>query len=102
MEAAQPEKAGFKNWDPAEYINTKEDVISLLEVIFEDDDVDLLPSFVDDIVRSNGIANIASELNLNQDDLCKSLIPDGKASMDSAFKLLGILGLRIKLEKKGA
>jgi probable addiction module antidote protein len=96
------EKITFADWDPAEAIETKEDVISLLEVSIEENDPDFLLSVVGDIARSKGMTQIAKELNLDRKGLYKSLAPDGNPSFKTVYKLLDILGLRMKLEKKSA
>jgi probable addiction module antidote protein len=96
------EKITFSDWDPADDIETKEDVISLLEVSIEENDLDFLLSVIGDIARSKGMTQIAKELNLDRKGLYKSLAPDGNPSFKTVFKLLDLLGLQMKLEKKSA
>ena len=94
------EKITFEKWDPADDIETKEDVISLLEVALEENDPDFLLSVVGDIARSKGMTQIAKELNMSRKGLYKALAPDGNPSFKTVFKLLDLLGLRIKVERK--
>jgi len=96
------EKITFSDWDPAEVIETKEDVISILEVTLEENDPDFLLSVIGDIARSKGMTQIAKELNLDRKGLYKSLAPDGNPSFKTVFKLLDLLGLRLKMELKTA
>jgi probable addiction module antidote protein len=102
MATAVKEKITFSKYDTAEYINTKEAVITHLEVAFEENDPDLLLMAIGDIARSKGMAKIARELNLNRKGLYKSLAPDGNPSFKTVFKLLDVLGLQIRLEPKSA
>ena len=102
MKTKTKEKITFSKWDAAEYINSKEDVIALLEVALEDNDPDFLLSIIGDIARSKGMAQIAKELKLDRKGLYKALAPDGNPSFKTVFKLLDILGLQIKLEQKSA
>ena len=106
METTIPKKVTFKKWDPAKYINTKEAVIAhieaALEIVLEENDPDFLLKTIGHIARSKGMAQIARELNLDRAGLYKSLAPDGNPSFKTVFKLLDILGLQIRLEKKGA
>lgn len=102
MAVAALEKVTFKKYDPAEIINTKEAVIAFLEGAIEDGDPDFLLSVVGDIARSKGMSQIARELNLDRKGLYKALTPDGNPSFKTVFKLLDLLGLRIKLEPKSA
>jgi probable addiction module antidote protein len=94
------EKITFSKWDAAEVIETKEDVIALLEVALEENDSDFLLSVIGDIARSKGMTQIARELNLDRKGLYKSLAPEGNPSFKTVFKLLDILGLRLKMELK--
>ena len=102
METTVKEKVTFKKWDPAEYITTKEEIIAFLEVALEENDPDFLLRTLGNIARSKGMSKIAKELNLDRKGLYKSLAPDGNPSFKTVFKLLDILGLRIKLEQKSA
>ena len=96
------EKVTFAKWDPAECINSKEDIIALLKVTLEENDPDFLLETIGHIARSKGMSQIARELNLSRKGLYKSLAPDGNPSFKTVLKLLDILGLRIRLEKKSA
>jgi len=101
--AAKPkEKITFSKWDPAKYINDKETVIAYIEAALEENDPDFLLSVIGDIARSKGMAQIARELNLDRKGLYKSLAPDGNPSFKTVFKLLDLLGLRLKMELKSA
>jgi len=102
MEAKTRKKVTFAKWDPAECINSKEDVVALLKVALEENDPEFLLEIIGDIARSKGMSQIAKELNLDRRGLYKSLAPDGNPSFKTVFKLLDLLGLRVKLEQKSA
>jgi probable addiction module antidote protein len=87
-------------WDPAEFIDTKEDVIAHLDVALEDGDMEFVLKTVGHIARSEGMAQIASELGVTREGLYKSLAPDGNPSFETVLKLLDILGFRLKVEQK--
>jgi probable addiction module antidote protein len=95
-------KITFSDWVPAEVIDTKEDVIAFLEVALEENDPDFLLRTIGHIARSKGMTQIARELGVTRKGLYKSLAPDGNPSFKTVYKLLDILGLRMKLEKKSA
>jgi len=101
--ATKPKKkVTFSKWDPAEYINTKEAVIAFLEGALEENDPEFLLETIGHIARSKGMAQIARELKLDRKGLYKSLAPDGNPSFKTVFKLLDLLGLRVRLEQKSA
>ena len=100
MKTATQKKVTFSKWDPAKYINTKEDIIAMLEVAIEENDPAFLLRTIGHIARSKGMTKLAKELNIDRVGLYKSLAPDGNPSFKTVFKLLDILGLRIRLEQK--
>ena len=102
METVAKKKITFSKWDPAKYINTKEAVIAHIEAAFEENDTELFLSIINDIARSKGMTMIARELGVSREGLYRSLAPTGNPSIETVFKLLDILGLRIKLEQKSA
>ena len=104
MKTATIEDVTFAKWDPAEALTTKGRIIAYLEVALEENDPDFLLSVINHITRSKGMTQIARELKLTRKGLYKALAlaPDGNPSFKTVFKLLDILGLRIKLEPKEA
>ena len=100
MKTTDKEKVTFEKYDPADYINSKEDIIAFLEGALEENDPDFLLKTIGNIARSRGMSKIAKELNIDRAGLYKALAPDGNPSFKTVFKLFDILGLRIKVEKK--
>jgi probable addiction module antidote protein len=89
-------------WDPAEFIDTKDDVIGYLSSALEDGDMAYLLKIMGDIARSEGMTQIARELGVTREGLYKSLAPTGNPSFETVFKLLDLLGFRLKVEPKSA
>jgi probable addiction module antidote protein len=89
-------------WDPAEFIDTKEDVIAQLTVALEDSDMKYLLKIMGAIARSEGMAQIARELGVTRMGLYKSLSPDGNPSFETVIKLLDILGFQLSIQQKRA
>ena len=96
------EKITFEKWDPADDIESGEDVIALLEIALEENDLDFLLRIIGYIARSKGMAQLAKELNLDRKGLYKSFSREGNPSFKTVFKLLDALGLRLKIEPKSA
>jgi probable addiction module antidote protein len=92
-------KAASK-WDMAEFIDTKEDVIAHLTVALEENDIDFLFEVIGALARSEGMTQIAKELNVSREGLYKSLSPNGNPSFDTVIRLLDVLGFRLKIEQK--
>jgi len=102
MKTETLKKVTFTKWDPVKYINTKEAVIAHIEAVLEENDTELFLSVINDIARSKGMSKIARELGISREGLYRSLAPTGNPSFQTVFKLLDILGLRIKVEPKSA
>ena len=96
------EKVTFEKWDPAEIIETKEDVVAFLEGALEENDPDFLLKTIGYIARSKGMAQLAMDMNLNRKGLYKALSPEGNPSFKTIFNLLDNLGLRLRVEPKSA
>jgi len=84
----------------AEHINTKEDVIGILEAALEENDMEFLFSVIGDIARSKGMAQIAKDLNLARESLYRSLSQDGNPSFSTIFKVLDNLGFQLSIRQK--
>jgi probable addiction module antidote protein len=102
MRRIRMERVTFEKWDPADDIETKEDVIGVLEAALEENDMDFLFSVIGDISRSKGMARLARELNLDRKGLYKAFSPEGNPSFITVFKVLDNLGFRLKVERKTA
>ena len=102
MKVTVKKKITFSDWDPAEIIEDKEDIIAFLEGAIAENDPEELLRTIGNITRSKGMTQIARELGVTRKGLYKSLAPDGNPSFKTVFRLLDILGLRIKLEEKSA
>jgi probable addiction module antidote protein len=94
------EKVKTTVWDMAEHINTKEDVIGVLEAALEENDTAFLLSVIGDIARSKGMAQIARELNLARESLYRSLAQDGNPSFNTVAKVLDNLGYQLSIKQK--
>ena len=100
MESMAEEKITFEKWNPADDIETGEDVVAVLGVALEENDPDLLLRSIGYIARSKGMSELARELGLDRKGLYKALAHDGNPSFRTVFRLLDLLGLRVRLERK--
>jgi len=96
------EKIKTKKWDPAEIIETKEDVITFLEAALEENDTEFLFKTLGYIARSKGMAKIAQELDLNREGLYVALSGQGNPSFVTIAKVLDNLGFRLSIQSKKA
>jgi len=100
MKTVVKKKVTFAEYDPADYINSKEDVAALLCVALEENNPDFLLRAVEYIARSKGMAQIARELKLDRKGLYNSLAPDGNPSFKTVYRLLDNLGYQLSIKQK--
>jgi probable addiction module antidote protein len=93
------EKVTVSDWDPADYIETKEDVIAHLEVALERNDYEFLLETIGHIARSKGMARLARELDLTG---VGDISSKGSPSIATVFTALDNLGFHFKAERKTA
>jgi probable addiction module antidote protein len=96
------EKITFEKWDPADDIETKDDVIAILEVALEENDPEFLLSVIGDIARSKGMVQLAKELNLDRAGLYKAFSPEGNPSFITVVRVLESLGFRLSIQQRQA
>ena len=83
-------------WDPAEHLNTQEDIVAYLEAALEDGDSQLIASVLGDITRSKGMTEIARETGLGRESLYKALSPNGNPEFATVLKVFRALGIRLR------
>ena len=89
-------------WDMAEFIETKEDVIAHLSVALEENDTDFLLSVLNALARSKGMAQVAADLGVSREGLYKSLAPGSNPAFGTVVNTLDNLGFKLNVELKRA
>ena len=83
-------------WDPAEYLETEEQITAYLEDIFKSGDPDLIVAAIGDVARSRGMAKIADDTSRGRESLYKSLSQGGNPSFETIMKVLSSLGFSLR------
>ena len=83
-------------WDPAEYLETKEQVIAYLEDVFKSGDPNLIIIAIGDVARARGMAKIADDTKRGRESLYKSFSHDGNPSFETVMKVLLSLGFSLR------
>ena len=89
-------KTQTKPWDPAEHLETDEDMAAYLNVALEEGDLSLIMATLGDIARARRMAIVAQETGLGRESLYKSLSPDGNPEFATVLKVVHALGLRFQ------
>ena len=95
------------NFDPAEYLTTKEAMTEYLsealKTSIEDNTPEHFMEALGDVTRAQGIANAAKATDLNREHLYRSLSKKGNPTFSTIIKLIKFLDLDINItESKSA
>ena len=96
------EKITVADWDAADYIENKEDVIEYLTAAMEEKDPEFLLAAIGDIARSKGMTQLSKDLNLDRKGLYKSFSSGGNPSFLTVARVLDNLGFGVSIYKKKA
>lgn len=84
-------------WDPAEHLETEEDMAAYLNVALEDGDLSLIMATLGDIARARRMSLVAEETGLGRESLYKSLSPNGNPEFATVLKVVRALGFRLQV-----
>ena len=82
-------------WDPADHLETDEDIVAYLEAAFEDGDPALIAAALGDVARARGMTKVATDAGLGRESLYKALSPNGNPEFATVLKVMQALGLRL-------
>lgn len=90
----------FKPFDPANYLNSVEDVAAYLEASIEEDGDDsaAIKRALGNIARSQKFSEIARQSGLSREGRYKALSEDGNPSLATIIKVSSALGLKLRFE----
>lgn len=90
----------FSRFDPADYLNTVEDVAAYLEAVIDegDDDPTVITQALGAIARSRNLSEIARQAGMSREGLYKALSANGNPSFATVVKVSRALGLRVHFD----
>lgn len=89
-------------WDPAQHLETEEDMAAYLEAALEEGDPALVAAALGDIARAKGMTQLARETGLGRESLYKALSPTGNPEFATVMKVVAALGLKLHATPAGA
>lgn len=89
-------------FDPADYIETAEDVRFFLEAAMEGNDPKHIASALGDVARSRGMTEIARKTGLGRQALYNALSEKGNPTLETLTAVLDALGLQLSVQPKKA
>ncbi len=88
-------KITTKPWDPAEHLETEEDMAAYLEAALEAGDPALVAAALGDIARAKGMTQVARDTGLGRESLYKALSASGNPEFATVMKVVAALGLKL-------
>jgi len=86
------------DFDPAQHLETSEDMAAYLSIVMEEDDPSLLAAALGDIARARGMAEVAKSAGVTREALYKALRPNAHPRFETISKVCKSLGLRLHVE----
>lgn len=83
-------------WNPAEHLETAEDVATDLEAAFEDGDPARIATALGDVARAKGMTRVARRAGLSRESRYKGLSSAGNAELATVHQVLRALDLRLQ------
>ncbi len=89
-------------FDPADHLETAEDILHYLEAAMEGNDPKHIASALGDVARSQGMTEIARKSGLGRQALYGALSENGNPTLVTLVSVLDALGLQLTVQKKAA
>jgi probable addiction module antidote protein len=89
-------------WDPAEHLETDEDMAACLEAALDEGDPTLVAAALGDIARAKGMTQVTRDAGLGRESLYKALSPAGNPGFATIMKVVSALGLKLHATPAGA
>jgi probable addiction module antidote protein len=82
-------------FDPAEHLETPEDIAVFLTDAFESADPGVIAHALGIVARAKGMTQLAKDAGLGRQNLYRALSEEGKPELATVVKLLNALGLKL-------
>lgn len=82
-------------WDPADHLESEEDMAAYLEAALREGDATLVAAALGDIARSKGMTQVARAAGLGRESLYKALSPNGNPELATVMRVVAALGLQL-------
>ena len=83
-------------WDPADHLETDEDMVAYLDAALEEFDLGLIAAALGDMARAKGMTNVAADAGLGRESLYKALSVEGNPAFGTVLKVTRALGIRLR------
>ena len=92
----------IRPFDPADYLNSEEDILYFLEAAMEGNDPKHIARALGVVARSQGMTEIARKAGLGRQALYNALSENGNPTLETLTSVLSALGLQLTVQKHAA
>jgi probable addiction module antidote protein len=92
----------LRPFDPAEHLQTEEDILYYLEAAMEGNDPKHIASALGDVARSQGMTELARKAGVGRQALYNALSENGNPTLETLTSVLSALGLQLTVQKRAA
>lgn len=89
-------------FDPAEFLETEEDIFFYLEAAMEGNDPAHIARALGNVARSKGMTEIARQTGLGRQALYTALSENGNPTLETLLAVISALGLRLSVTRDAA
>jgi probable addiction module antidote protein len=89
-------------FDPANYLETEEDIIAYLDASMEGGDTGHIARALGDVARSKGMTELSRKTGVGRQALYAALSSDGNPTLETLTAVLSALGLRLSVRRRAA
>jgi probable addiction module antidote protein len=89
-------------FDAADYLDSEVAIAAYINAALEEGDADLLMAAIADVAKARGIAKVAADAGVGRESLYKTLTPGSKPKLETVFKLMHALGVKLTVAPETA
>lgn len=87
----------LKKFDPVDFLDSDEVMVEYLNIALAEGDPKHFAQALGDVARAKGMTAVAEQTGLGRQSLYKTLSGDGNPSVDTLFKVLAALGVKMAI-----
>lgn len=91
------EKIQTRRFDPANYLNSEEDMQAYLQVHFEEDGIKGFQHALGVVARAKGMTDLANQTGLGRQNLYNALSETASPKFETINKIVEALGLKLTI-----
>ena len=89
----------LKKFDIIDFLKSDEDLVMYLNIALEENDPQFFAKALGDVARAKGMTSVSEATGLGRQALYRSLSGEGNPRIDTLFKVLDTLNVRLAVTK---